>query len=86
MQKPGGQLSTPGFTPDAPPQQLQPHPQMQIQPPWVGAKGEYGQLQRDAPVAQLGQQFGQMNLQGGQRPVSSLQKRCSPFPNYRTWP
>lgn len=73
MQRPGGQLFTPGFSADGvEQQQQQPHPQ--IQPPWVGAGGEHAHPHQGAPMAQLGQQFGQMNLQGGPRPVSSLQE------------
>lgn len=42
--------------------------QQQQQAPYFAPGSQYGQPQA-APVTQLGQQFGQMNLQGGQRPV-----------------
>ena len=78
MQKPGGQLFTPGVASDSAPKQLQPHPQMQ--PSWVGAGGEYGQPHQGAPMTQLEQQFGQMDLQGGQRPVGSPKETSQTIP------
>jgi protein transport protein SEC24 len=73
VQPAGGQLFTPGFTTEGQYQQQQPQAQY-----FAPAEAQYGQpaasmapyQQQAAPVAQLGDQFGQMNLTGGQKPVS----------------
>lgn len=78
---PGGQLFTPGFTGESSGFQQQ---QQQATPYFAPQDGHYpaGQQhaamppyqQGAAPMAQLGDQFGQMNLQGGQKPVSMVPK------------
>lgn len=69
----GGQLFTPGFTGDG-------FQQQQQQAPYFAPEAQYGQAphaamppyqQQGAPIGQLGDQFGQMNL-GGAKPVRSL--------------
>ncbi|KAF8315002.1 CPII coat sec24 protein [Clavulina sp. PMI_390] len=64
-QQPGGQLFTPGFSGDTSMQQ-----QQQQAAPYYAGQADFGQ--QGAPVAQLGQQFGQMNLQGNNRPVVNM--------------
>lgn len=74
QQPAGGQLFTPGFSSDG-----GAHQQQQQTPYFAPPEAQYGQpaaamppyQQQAAPVAQLGDQFAQMNLAaGGQKPVS----------------
>jgi protein transport protein SEC24 len=75
MQPAGGQLFTPGISNEGG------FNQQQQAPYFAPAEAQYGQpaaamppyQQQAAPMAQLGDQFGQMNLTGGgQKPVSDF--------------